>query len=331
MQLVLLAAGFGRRFGGLKQLAPVGPNGEAIMDYTVGSAIRAGFDEVVLIVREEVQKELLDHVREHWAPGLRVTPVVQGPVAGTAQAVASAASHITGPFGVANADDLYGDDGFATLANQLRSLGSFGEGGGDPGRLDPAGGDPRRLDPAGGDPRRLDPAGGDPRRLATSGEHVIVAYRLADTIIGNGLVTRGICRVDETGHLTELVEHMVYQGHDGLFLGRPLGAGDDFPGTELIGDEETSMNLWGFDPQIFDHLDTALAGFDQSSIPEVDGKPPELLLPSVVSDLVRDRRATVRVILTKGRCIGITHPDDLPAVRTILAEHGAPPGMTGGS
>lgn len=305
MQLVLLAAGFGRRFGGLKQLAPVGPNGEAIMDYTVGSAARAGFDEVVLIVREEVQEELLDHIREHWAPGLRVTPVVQGPIAGTAQAVASAAPHITGPFGVANADDLYGDDGFTTLASQLRSLGSFGEGGGEPGRLDPA--------------------GGDPGHLTTSGEHVIVAYRLADTIIGDGSVTRGICRVDETGHLRELVEHTVCQLHDGLFLGRPLGAGGDFPGTELTGDEETSMNLWGFDPQIFDHLEAALAGFDPSSIPEVDGKPPELLLPSVVGDLVDGRRATVRVILTKGRCIGITHPDDLPLVRTILAKHGSPP------
>jgi|SRR5579872_1277862 len=290
MQLVLLAAGFGRRFGGLKQLAPVGPNGEAVMDYTAFGARRAGFDEVILIVREEVQDELLEHIEGHWPDDLRVTPVVQGPVAGTTQAVASAAPHVTAPFGVANADDLYGDDGLATLASEVKALSG---------------------------------SGGDADKVS---EHVIVAYRLADTIIGDAAVTRGICRVDDTGHLTELVEHTVCQEYNGFFLARPLGADPELPGTELTGDEETSMNLWGFSPAIFGDLDFALAAFDPSSLPEVDGKPPELLLPSVVGELVAEGRAGVRVTLTKGRCIGITHPDDLPVVRKFLAELGAPAG-----
>src|SRR5271165_7003921 len=126
MQLVVLAAGFGRRFGGLKQLAPVGPNGEALMDYTARDAVAAGFNGVILIVREDVQDELLEHTSSFWPPELPVHPVIQGAIAGTAQAVESARPFVDGPFGVANADDLYGQEAIGALAEHLRT-GAAGE------------------------------------------------------------------------------------------------------------------------------------------------------------------------------------------------------------
>lgn len=122
MQLVVLAAGHGRRFGGLKQLAPVGPNGEAIMDYTARDAFEAGFGDMVLIVREEVRDEVCAHVDKYWPSELGLEVVVQGPVAGTAQAVASAAPAIEASFGVVNADDLYGTDAMSMLAGTVSEL-----------------------------------------------------------------------------------------------------------------------------------------------------------------------------------------------------------------
>jgi hypothetical protein len=276
MQLVLLAAGHGRRFGGLKQLASVGPNGEAIMDYTALSAHDVGFDSVVLIVREEVREELLEHIGARWPGELSVVPVVQGEIAGTAQAVASAASSVDASFGVANADDLYGDEAFATLVHELGALGE-------------------------------------------SGEHVIVGYRLADTIIGDSELTRGLCRTDDEGYLVEIVEHKVRPENNGFFIARPLGSDPQSPGIELTGDEIVSMNLWGFSPGIFAQLESALASFDPESVPTEEGKPPELLLPSVVGELVAAGQARVKVVMTKGRCIGITHPDDLDLVREMIS------------
>lgn len=274
VQLVVLAAGHGRRFGGLKQLAPVGPAGEAIMDYTARDALSAGFDEVVLIVREEVRSELLDHIGKYWPAEMKVTPVVQGPVAGTAQAVASAAEAVTAPFGVANADDLYGPAAFAHLGSETE--------------------------------------------LLKPGEHAIIGYRLADTVLTDDPVTRGVCETTDSGALVRVVEQSVVRSGDG-FTGRPLGSGPDGPATALSGDEIVSMNLWGFSPLIFEGLEDALGAFDPKTAPHQPGKPPELLLPSVVAELVGAGKAAVRVRRTEGRCIGITHPDDLPAVQEIVA------------
>src|SRR5271165_5027494 len=162
MQLVVLAAGFGRRFGGLKQLAPVGPKDEALMDFTARDALAAGFGGVVLIVRDEVRDELLAHVRAYWPSELPVEAVTQGPVSGTAQAVASARPAIDGPFGVANADDLYGKAAIEALAAHLLT--------------------------------------------GAPSEHVLVAYRLADTVLTDATVTRGVCVTGGDGVLERIVE-----------------------------------------------------------------------------------------------------------------------------
>jgi len=271
-----MAAGHGRRFGGLKQLAPVGPDGEALMDYTARDAVAAGFDQAVLVVRRDVRDELLDHVAGHWPAELQVTPITQGPIAGTAQAVASTASVVDGSFGVVNADDLYGAAALQMLADEVTSLGPD--------------------------------------------EHVIVGYRLDQTVLTDATVTRGICLTTEDGFLDVVQEMSVQRQPGGGFLGRPIRATDTDPESELSGEEVVSMNLWGFSMGIFDDLDRALARFDPATAPHAPGKPPEVLLPDVVAHLVSRQLARVRVVETSGRCIGITHPDDLPLVRGIVAE-----------
>lgn len=272
MQLVILAAGHGRRFGGLKQLAPVGPEGEALMDYTAADALKAGFDRIVLIVRPEVADELLAHTEKAWPGGLEVVPVEQGPIAGTAQAVASARSQVSGPFAVANADDLYGYEALETLARELPQL--------------------------------------------PSSEHLMVGYRLARTVITDAPVTRGVCETDDSGYLVRVVEQSVVR-RGGGFTGRPLGQEAESP---LTGEETVSMNLWGFEPSIFEHLEQALESFDPASAPHEPGKPPEVLLPTVVAEALERGEARVRVRAVGDRCIGLTHPGDLPLVREIVAE-----------
>ena len=280
MQLVVLAAGHGRRFGGLKQLAPVGPHGEALMDYTAEDALSAGFSEVALVVREDVEDELLDHVRACWPPALSVGAVVQGPVAGTAQAVASARAFIDGPFGVVNADDLYGPEALRRLARSVSTL--------------------------------------------SGSQHSIIGYRLADTVITDAPVTRGVCETTADGKLVRVVEHSVTR-QGGGFSAHPVGREDEM--ISLTGDETVSMNLWGFSPSIFEVLEEALAAFDPETAPHPPGKPPELLLPFVVGDFLTSGRMSVRVEPTEGACIGITHPDDLDFVRSfVLAERHEAPG-----
>lgn len=272
MQMVVLAAGHGRRFGGLKQLAAVTPDGETIMDLNARDACAAGIDGVVLVVREEVRHELLTHVEAHWPSELAVVPVVQGPVSGTAQAVASARAALTGPFGVANADDLYGAGALEALAGGLAHL--------------------------------------------EAGEHLLISYCLRDTVLTEATVTRGVCEVDASGQLERIVELSVASKESGGFVGVPIAGGKD---RSLTGDEPVSMNLWGFSPSMLDECDDALARFDPSTAPHAPGKAPEVLLPEVVGHAVTDLRARVRVVPSNSRCIGITHPDDLQLVRSLVA------------
>ncbi len=276
MQLVLLAAGHGRRFGGLKQLAPVGPHGEALMDFTARDALAAGFGGVILIVREEIQEELLDHIGSFWPADLLVAPVVQGAIAGTAQAVASARPFIDGPFGVANADDLYGATALVTLAGHLRD--------------------------------------------GTAGDHVLVGYHLRNTVLTDSPVIRGLCETGENDFLARIVEQRMRRLPDGSFEGSPISGPDVGQLQHLSGEEQVSMNLWGFAESILEDLDSALDAFDPETAPHDEGKPPELLLPDVAGQVVTGERARIRVVESNSRCIGLTHPDDLPLVRTLIAE-----------
>lgn len=227
MQLVLLAAGHGRRFGGLKQLAPIGPHDEAIMDYTARSAEANGFESVVVVVRTEIRSEVEAHIRRHWPASLPVEYVCQAPRPGTAQAVVSARPAIGGPFAVANADDLYGDEALAVLVSKV------GHGPGATGRR--------------------------------AGHHVLVAYRLERTLLTTAPVTRGLCEVGSTGHLMRIAEHTVQRHEDGSFDAYPLDRPEEI--RPLTGHERVSMNLWGFAHRMFDHLEEALEHFDPASTP----------------------------------------------------------------
>lgn len=276
MKMVLLAAGHGRRFGGLKQLAPVGPHGEALVDYTVHQAASAGYRGVVLVVREAIRAEMVDHARRAWPNDLPVDVVVQGPTAGTVPAVLAAASAIDGPFAVANADDLYDESVFAAIARHFSS---------------------------------------------DAGQHVLVGYRLANTVLNNQPVKRGLCVVSEQGLLSDLVEHHICLRPDGSYDAVPLYRRPDDADERriLLGDELVSMNLWGFSPCIFEELADAEAARCSAYAGATPEQPEELLLPEVVGGLARRHGDAVALIETASRCIGLTHRDDVAFVQETLS------------
>jgi dTDP-glucose pyrophosphorylase len=210
-----MAAGLGSRFGGTKQLAEVGPSGEAVLDYTIADARAAGFGPVVLIVRRDLTDPVASHLARFHADAADFTLVCQDlePTApprakpwGTGHAVLSAAGHVQGPFAVVNADDFYGREAIAALARSLRE-----EGG--PGRFH------------------------------------LVGYRLAATLSPRGTVSRGVCAVDGDGRLTSIREHTaIARGGDGAI--RSGG----FDGPILADDTLVSMNLWGLHASLFGPL-----------------------------------------------------------------------------
>ena len=254
MQLVVLAAGLGTRFGGLKQLAPVGPHDEAIMDVLLERAARSGFDGVLVVVRSEIEAAVAAHLST-FPPPLSTRVVVQ-PVPtgrdrplGTAHAVLSCRAEIRGPFAVVNADDLYPEEAFVALA----------------------------------------------AHLATSNEHALVAFRLGQTLIGDQPVSRALISIDpDNDRLVRIEENTKLQ--------RASASADTW----------VSMNMWGFQPSIFEQLEHAVDAFTAS------GATGEVLLPDVVSTMVATG-ADVHVVRCEQRCIGITYADDVRAVRAELA------------
>ncbi len=280
--LVLLAAGMGSRFGGPKQIAPIGPGGSALIDYAARDAAAAGFGRLVLIVRGEIIEAVEQHVKRHWPGDLRpeyvrqdLEPAAQAAVAagrakplGTAHALVAAAPAIgDGPFGVANADDLYGPSAFKQLAAHL--------------------------------------AGG--------GGHALVAYRLADTLLGDRPVNRALCRIAADGRLTGVVEGAVHVGDGRRGLSwRPIGAPES-DARAMTGDEPVSMNFWGFTPAIGPVLRDAFAAFEAGG-GIAAGE--ELFLPTVVGGHLGELDVTV--LVSDGRCLGVTHPDDVPLLQATL-------------
>jgi len=280
--LVVLAAGMAKRYGGCKPLAPLGLHGEAVIDLIAGDAVSGGFGDLVLVLGPQTGSAIRYHVRQCFPSQLTVSFAEQRVALGTAHAVLCARKHVgDGPFSVVNADDVYGAPAMALLA----------------------------------------------RQLAQGDEHAIVSYRLRDTIVADAPVTRGTCEVGPDGQLVRLVERRaVARRPDGDF-----DAGDGFEPGVLPGDTPVSMNLWGFQPSIWPVLENAVLGAHPSVSP--DGAVPdpsalrndaEVLLPEVVGDMITGRgaearRAVVRVLSGPGRCIGVTHGDDLPVVRNELA------------
>lgn len=281
--LVVLAAGMAKRYGGCKPLAPLGLHGEAVLDLIAGDAVSAGFGDIVLVLGPQTGAAIRYHVTRCFPSNLDVSFTEQRVPLGTAHAVLCARKQVgDGSFAVVNADDVYGAPALQLLTGQL----------------------------------------------AETDEHAIVAYRLRDTIVADAPVTRGTCDVGPDGHLRRLVERRgVARRPDDAF-----DVGDGLEPGVLAGDTPVSMNLWGFQPSIWPVLEAAVLGAHPSVAP--DGAVPdpealanhdEVLLPEVVGDMIAGRSpdngegAAVRALVGPGRCIGVTHADDLPVVRNELA------------
>ena len=284
--LVVLAAGMAKRYGGCKPLAPVGLHGEAVIDLIAGDAVAAGFGDVVLVLGPQTGAAITYHVQRSFPPAVAVGFAHQAVPLGTAHAVLCARPLVgAAPFAVVNSDDVYGTPAMTLLA----------------------------------------------AHLSGSDEHAIVSYRLRDTIVTDDPVTRGTCAVRPDGLLERLVERrQVTRQADGTFR-----SGDGLEPAVLDGDTPVSMNLWGFAPSIWPVLEDAVRRAHPAVAADgtvgraaLDGDA-EVLLPEVVGAMIsgdgvdgprHDGAGAVRVIAGTGRCIGVTHADDLMVVREELAQ-----------
>jgi hypothetical protein len=260
--LVILAAGRARRYGGCKPLAPVGTHGEAVIDLVASDAVAAGFGTIVLVLGPSTGPAIRYHVEHTWPDTVDVRFASQPAPLGTVNAVLSASDHVgTDPYGVGNADDIYGGAACAQLVEHLRTH---------------------------------------------PDQNALVGYRLTDAVIGSSPVTRGICRVGDDGTLRGVDERrQVTRTSEGGFV-----SADGREPAVLPPDARVSMNLWGFTPAFHNILQAAMdAAVDASEESEV-------LLPEVVADSLTASSFTV--LPAVGRCIGVTHPDDLSLVQAEL-------------
>lgn len=275
--LLVLAAGIGSRYGGLKQLDEVGPGGETIMDYAVYDAARAGFGKVVFVIRRDIEAvfheaivsryinhipvecvcQELDCVPEGFAvPASRKKPW------GTGHAILVAADAIREPFAVVNGDDFYGAASFRAAADCLSEAAD------------------------------TTPAG-----------YCMVGFILRNTLSDNGSVARGICSTNAEGELRDVVETLqIERDGDGA-----VAPGEQDESITLTGDEIASMNMWGFTPSIFRHLEVQFGEFLTSR-----GNDPgaEFFIPTVVNNLVRAGKARVKILPTSSRWMGVTYRED---------------------
>ncbi len=276
--LLVLAAGMGSRYGGLKQLDPVGPGGETLLDYSVHDAGRAGFDRVVFLIRKDIEKEFREKIGARYdgkiavdyafqqldeLPGGYAPPPDRTKPWGTAHAIWCARHCVNAPFAAINADDFYGADPFAQIGGFLAS-------------------------------------GPSADRPAHFG---MVAYRLDKTLSEHGTVARGVCRVDDRGFLTSIEELTdIARRADGAIV-----SGDRM----LAPDTPVSMNIWGFTPQVFPLLEKSLVDFLGR---HAASEKAEYYIPTAVGDMISAGEATLRVMATDSEWFGVTYRDDRPRV-----------------
>ena len=279
--LVVLAAGMARRYGGCKPLAPIGPHGEAVLDLLVGDAVRAGFGRIVLVLHPETGPAIRYHVEQVWPDVVEVSYAEQRLPLGTVHAVLASEEALggAGSFGVANADDVYGEVALGMLVHQLH---------------------------------------------ATAAEHALVGYELHSTVATDDPVTRGLCTVGADGLLVALDERRLV--HTDIASGGFV-SDDGLEPRTLLGSAPASVNLWGFQSDIWKTLHTAMdgSGLDEEALlvqVAAGGQVPkaEVLLPEVISTMVVEGTGLpVRVLRTDAQLVGVTHAADLPVVSAELA------------
>ena len=282
--LIVMAAGMASRYGGNKQIAGMGPNGEILLEYSVCDAIRAGFTKVVFIIRPEMLDDVKRICGDKLSRKIRVEyafqdysslpewyAVPEGRVKpyGTVHAVLCARGCVDGPFAVINADDYYGVDSFRAMREFLA-------------------------------------AGGEPTRAA------MVGYRLQNTVSIHGAVTRGVCRVED-GRLAGVEEvSCIRLFPDGRIADTSMGE----PGRDLDPQALVSMNFWGFQPAVFDVMDRYFQAFLRDA--HADEMKAECLLPVMVGALLERGEITVDVLQTDAVWFGVTYQEDRPLVQRAL-------------
>jgi len=287
--LLVMAAGMGSRYGGLKQIDRFGPGGETIMDYAIYDALAAGFTKIVFIIRHYFEADFRAVVGSRYDQRLAVDYVFQemdelppgfsAPAGrdkpwGTAHAIWCARRCVREPFLGINADDYYGKLAFRLVARHL-------------GRPPAPGGLP---------------------------EYCIVGYPVLQTLSAHGGVARAICEVDEEGLLTGLTERpgMERRGDTGTYV-------DETGSVRVLrGNEVVSMNMMGFVPSIFDQLERHLRAFFEVQRRAPDNS--ECLLPAVLGQIAREKTAKVRVLASPDRWFGVTHAQDKPGAAKLIAE-----------
>ena len=274
--LFILAAGMGSRYGGLKQLDGLGPNGETIMDYSVFDAMRAGFGKVVFVIRKDFEDDFrrvvlskyADHVPcevcfqgiDNLPEGFTRNPERTKPW-GTNHAILMAKDLIHEPFMVINADDFYGKESFEVMAKFL-----------------------------------LDVNG-------EQGRYCMAGYRVGNTLSEHGTVSRGVCATDKMGFLTDVVERTAIESKNGHIL-FPDENGNE---VEIPFDTPVSMNMWGFTPEYFEYTEAAFKAFLTEHGQELKT---EFYIPTLVNDLIKAGKATCQVLDTPAKWFGVTYADD---------------------
>lgn len=290
--LLILAAGVGSRYGGLKQVDGMGPGGEAILEYSVYDAIRAGFGKVVFVIRKEIEAEFRERV------GKRIENQIQTEYAfqefdtaldwlatmphrekpwGTGHAILSARALLTEPFATINADDFYGEQAFRTLSDFLS---------------------------------------GD----CSSSQYGMVAYQLGNTLSENGAVSRGVCSVDEQGFLADVVERTkIERRENGICFTDETGSQ-----TLLADNTPVSMNLWGIHHSALDEFESQFKAFVQSNL---DKPRAEFYIPTVINNLLEAGKIRLKVMHSDSQWYGVTYPEDKETVQKALAAMNYPKGL----
>jgi hypothetical protein len=289
---MVLAAGMGSRYGGLKQIDPMGPNGETVLDYSVFDAIRAGFGRVLFVIRKDFEAEFKTKVGAKFADRIQVdysfqdlndlpagftVPEGREKPWGTAHAIRAARDQVNGPFGMINADDLYGEDSYRQLAAFLST----------------------------------------PRDESDKAHFCMVGFLLRNTLSEFGSVARGVSARTADGFLTSVNEMT-------KIFRTPEGAEnreDEANPVRLTGNELVSMNMWGFTPALLPLVEQKFTEFLQAKGGEMKS---ECFIPMVVDELVRDGSADVRVLATASTWFGVTYREDKPqvmeSIKKLIAE-----------
>lgn len=279
--LIILAAGMGSRYGGLKQLDKIGPSGETIIDYSIFDAIHAGFGKVVFIIKESIEQDFketfveklkdlieIDYVfQETWMvpEGVLITDERQKPW-GTGHAVLMAEKRVNGPFAVINADDFYGREAYEALAGYYKGW-----------------------------------------KQGMENDYCMVGFNLANTLSEFGAVSRGVCQINENDDLVNVVERT----HIGKVNDHIAFKDDNGDLKKISGDTLVSMNFWGFTPSFFNQLNAGFTAFIRKN---AENPKAEFYIPSVVNQLIQSGKVRVKVLNCQGRWFGMTYKEDRPIV-----------------